>query len=433
MPPPPGDFRDWRLITLPRTGLFVAAVALIAGVQLERRNLATLGACLIIWMLVARITRPDLTRIRCRRDHGERVFEGETVRATLTLDPSGEVGEIQCLEICDEFSAGEGFYIRALLNSAFAEGKAARLFYRPRCERPRGLYVLGPLELRATDPSGLFETTALLDLFTNLLVYPRAAQLRRFEPLRTRAFRHRGERIDPLAGFSQEFREIREYRSGDNPRHIHWPVSARHGKLFVKVFEDTVAAETAIFLDLGPFARGLGSVTSEEACVGAAAAIVTRAIEESHFASLRVIGERESFVPLGSGAHHLYALLSELALARGGGSRDFASAIRHEALALRPGTTAIFVLVASAASPELEELLRSLRLRRVRVAAVLVEDMSFLALDMRQQVRRMSRRPLAEIAADWMAAGVEIFTLEKGADLARELEKEAPESVRGAR
>jgi uncharacterized protein (DUF58 family) len=43
---------------------------------------------------------------------------------------------------------------------------------------------------------------------------------------------------------------LRDYRSGDSRRHIHWRTSARRGKLTVRQFERPLHHDTAIYLDL---------------------------------------------------------------------------------------------------------------------------------------------------------------------------------------
>lgn len=47
-----------------------------------------------------------------------------------------------------------------------------------------------------------------------------------------------------------ELREIREYRSGDSLRRIHWKLSTKFDELMVKEFEKSLEANTVIMLDL---------------------------------------------------------------------------------------------------------------------------------------------------------------------------------------
>jgi uncharacterized protein (DUF58 family) len=70
-------------------------------------------------------------------------------------------------------------------------------------------------------------------------------------------------------GAGMEPRGIREYRSGDSLRHVHWPSSSRAGQLLVKEFEAGTHAAAAMFLqDQKDTDIGEGADTSLERIVG---------------------------------------------------------------------------------------------------------------------------------------------------------------------
>ena len=48
---------------------------------------------------------------------------------------------------------------------------------------------------------------------------------------------------------AMEFQGCRDYREGDNPRHIHWRSSARRGDLVVREFQDEYLSRTALIVD----------------------------------------------------------------------------------------------------------------------------------------------------------------------------------------
>jgi hypothetical protein len=82
------------------------------------------------------------------------------------------------------------------------------------------------------------------------LRFSRVYPVTRF-PLPPSSARTSGELERPSPSVGQELiREVREYRSGDNPRHIHWRSSARHDRLMVKQFDAIATSETWIVLDL---------------------------------------------------------------------------------------------------------------------------------------------------------------------------------------
>ena len=110
----------------------------------------------------------------------------------------------------------------------------------------RGVYDLGPAETRVSDPFGLLGFSRTFPEKTEVVVYPKTHALPGF-PLRGGDMEagsrgSRGQRGD-------EFASLREYRRGDDRRHIHWKSVARTGELFVKEFSLEAPRRHTIVLD----------------------------------------------------------------------------------------------------------------------------------------------------------------------------------------
>jgi uncharacterized protein (DUF58 family) len=140
----------------------------------------------------------------------------------------------------------------------------------------RGVYELGPADVRVADPFGLLSFARRFEESTEVVVYPRVYELRGF-PLRggdmeagTRGAR--GQR-------GEEFASLREYRRGDDRRHIHWKSLARTGELFVKEFSLQAPRRHTVVLDLRR--EGLRSREGEiEDAVSAAASVLAHLVRE---------------------------------------------------------------------------------------------------------------------------------------------------------
>jgi uncharacterized protein (DUF58 family) len=136
---------------------------------------------------------------------------------------------------------------RRLLARPPVEGLAKQATWEPVLFARRGLYEFGPAQIRATDPFGLLLFVRRFEARAEVVVYPEVFSLHGF-PVRGRgtetgtqnSFKQRGE----------EFSDLREYRHGDDRRHIHWKSVARMGELIVKEFAHESPQRHAVVLDL---------------------------------------------------------------------------------------------------------------------------------------------------------------------------------------
>jgi len=121
---------------------------------------------------------------------------------------------------------------------------------KTRC-RQRGRFLLGPVSLTSGDPFGLFTMQRQLNQLrkTSFIVYPanrRPAVLCAHGG--TIFWRSTLRRRTPLC--HHQCFGVREYAPGDSFNRIHWPSSARTGRLISKEFELDPTADVWLFLDL---------------------------------------------------------------------------------------------------------------------------------------------------------------------------------------
>lgn len=139
----------------------------------------------------------------------------------------------------------------------------------------RGRYQVGPTIAHMSDPMGLFAVDRQVAEATSVLVLPRWAPLRRsalkLDGLMAGEARSKWRGESPPAVSS-----IREYSSGDSLAAIHWPASARAGRLMSKLFDPEVQTTLWLILDLE---EGM-STAREEALVVAAASLGLYALRQ---------------------------------------------------------------------------------------------------------------------------------------------------------
>ena len=113
---------------------------------------------------------------------------------------------------------------------------------------PRGRYPFGDPVAVLEDPFGLERREVRLPGAGALLVYPRLTPL---ETLFSESGAHaqEGRRLLVRRPTGFDLHSVRDYEQGESLRKVHWPSTARRGKLMVKDLEDAPRDETAVLLD----------------------------------------------------------------------------------------------------------------------------------------------------------------------------------------
>ena len=165
-----------------------------------------------------------------------------------------------------------------------SKGSEVSHSYGLRCAR-RGVYQVGPLVAKASDPLGLVQRETVICEPFELLVHPRI-ELVSDRPL-TRQFEDPPIRppVSKPWPSGLEFYGMREYVPGDDLRRIVWRASARTGTLMVREAEQGITDKITFIVDTnrGSHSRdGEGLSESFEAGVRAAASLAARHLREGY-------------------------------------------------------------------------------------------------------------------------------------------------------
>ncbi|HEY3080126.1 MAG TPA: DUF58 domain-containing protein [Chloroflexota bacterium] len=215
--------------------------------------------------------------------------------------------------------------------------------------RRRGVYELGPTQLATADLFGCFRARRELPARRSVLVLPATEPLPSFQP----AGRDLpgGALIQPIGQQdAAQASTVRDYVPGDPLSRIHWPSSARAGRLIVKQLEYEPTADIWIALDMQDAPqRGLGEGSTEEAAVAAAASIARRFLEAGRAVGLIAHGDRRVALAPERGEPRLDRILEELATLRALGGVPLDEMLRRESI--RPGRSAVLVAVTPSLDP----------------------------------------------------------------------------------
>jgi uncharacterized protein (DUF58 family) len=197
------------------------------------------------------------------------------------------------------------------------------------CTR-RGVYALGPLLLRLSDPFGVFEYRRAEQATRRIVVYPPLVRLPPVEvPRGQRGGLARADLLQQYA--TPSVGGLREYRPGDMPSHIHWPTVARRDQLMVKEFDQERAGAVWIVLDCWSGAFGAAGEQGLELAVVLAASLAARLIGEGRSVGFLTDDGRERRVPPGHGPRQLWAILGELVDVGATGSAPLGNVLRRVA------------------------------------------------------------------------------------------------------
>lgn len=187
------------------------------------------------------------------------------------------------------------------------------------CTR-RGVFTLGPTDLRSGDPFGIYSVHRHEPATSTLVVMPPILPLPRIEVAPGGRVGEARSRVQALE-HSVSAARVREHLPGDSLRWIHWPTSARKNDLYIRLFDSAPAGDWWIVLDMDRQVQvGEGLDSTEEHGVILAASLTDRGLKAGRAVGL-IITEREDQVAWmrpRSGEGHRWELLHALALASPG-------------------------------------------------------------------------------------------------------------------
>ena len=274
---------------------------------------------------------------------GVRITAGSPAKLRLLLERS-RFGATKA-SVVDHLPGPRGF--------EFSQTRKRSRIEVPLAFARRGVYTLGPAEVRVADPFGLLRFAKRDSETTQVVVYPQVYELRGF-PLRggnveAGTTGSRGRR-------GEEFANLREYRRGDDRRHIHWKSLARTGELFVKEFSLQAPRRHTVALDLRR--EGLRTQENElEDAVSAAASVLTHLAGESLPFRLLDTGSVGADTGFGSEEDSYWEAMRLLATARADGVRHLGETVLGERGRLGEGV----ILVSRTRDDELPHCVRKLR------------------------------------------------------------------------
>jgi uncharacterized protein (DUF58 family) len=209
-----------------------------------------LASLLTAGFMVACLTpRASIRGLRCRRGPIEPPHAGDPIEVTMVLTSQRKsTARFVSIEQPHYLNEDNPAPAARALAVELAPGEQVSLdcMLPP---RTRGVHTLPGLRYSSRMPFGVAEWGVNSDVEGEFLVYPARGRL---DTAIISALKPSGRRAEMQARSGapgSDFRSIRDYHPGDNPRLIHWKSSARLNKLHVREMERERAAPVMIILD----------------------------------------------------------------------------------------------------------------------------------------------------------------------------------------
>ena len=262
-----------------RIGIHFAFVALFAmvGGSIRGFNLLLVLAGFLVAVLIVqwRSSRGAIECLSARRRLPQETYAGVAFRITYLIKNHSHWLSVWMVRVDD--------VIGALGSSRVTHAPCAVGCVRPGETEPaffdcliskRGRYELGPIRCSTSYPFALLTSSQLTEDVELLYVYPKRLQLRqnwqRNLPARAGHATASGRRSGPDEG---DFFGLREWKSGDSPRWIHWRTTARTMTPVVRQFEQSTRLDVCALVDA--FSDSRESLRACETAISLAGTLLT--------------------------------------------------------------------------------------------------------------------------------------------------------------
>lgn len=361
--------------------------------------------------------RFNIPDIEIQRVTQETAFEDEMLNIKMSIRNNLSRGAT-FFEMVDYFPAAKPGKEKASLFVLEIGANEEKSFnYSIECYK-RGLWKIGPIEVISQDALGFFRMKQVLNIASNIIVYPSFFKIFAFPPLASGSVSWMGVETAKISGDSHEFFGIREYQRGDAISRIHWPSSAKHNKLIVKQFERNSIQEVTIVLDLKKGNDiGVGRETTMEYSVKIAGSVARFLMNSGAFVQIMGYTKEAVVVPFGKGDSHLYKILEYLARVRSEGDYTLSETL-DEASFVTPYSSTLITIMLDTDMEALSSLVQ-FKLKGIKLMVIVLSSSTFGHTEESEYLDSEGAKRFDEALASLDAY---VYRISKGDDLEKKFE-----------
>jgi uncharacterized protein (DUF58 family) len=294
-----------------------------------------------------------------------------------------------------DFSDLPGHQVSRVVNS-LGSRSTSRWQVRTLCQQ-RGRFTLGPMTVTSGDPLGIFRFTRQAPGVNSVVVIPATVPIPQFSP--PMGYLPGGETMHRRTPYvTASVSGVRDYAPGDSFNRIHWPSSARTGRLISKEFELDPLSDIWIFLDMHDDAQAASPwrpadvsepmpwlhrrpehvalpPSTVEYGVTIAASLAEHFLQDDREVGFLSYAHTRELIQPDRGERQLSRLMEVLAVLQADGHIPLAQVLASEGAHLARHTT--LVVITSSTDNRWVTALRGLRARGVHGVAVLMAGRTF--------------------------------------------------------
>jgi uncharacterized protein (DUF58 family) len=265
--------RAWRRFSFTAGGVAftLGTVAIGLAAMNTGNNLLylLLGAMLGFIVASSWLSEQAIRDLTVERHHIHPVTVGSELRLGYDVANRKRFLPSLAVEICEEGLPDRAFVAHVPPRGAVA-ARSLNSFVR------RGIYPLGTVTLSTSFPFGLFRKERDVEIPGEIVVWPRTDRRVREPVTGSGRLPRAGVSLRGVAGARGEYRSLRGYRPGDDPKDIHWRSSARQREPVIREYERDGAETRWICLDTRAEEGDAAEVAIEVAAALAAGAVAER-------------------------------------------------------------------------------------------------------------------------------------------------------------
>jgi uncharacterized protein (DUF58 family) len=207
----------------------------------------------------------------------------------------------------------------------------------------RGLHQMNRYQISTSFPFGFIKRAVTHEQRDTMLVYPALGQVDPKVLALCRSADSSGAIMRPRPGGNDEFYGVKEYRQGNNPRHIYWRRSARTGVLVSKEMTQVSPPRVTLLLDTYCPLRTVDAHAEIERSIAMAATLASHALEAGLSVGLITFSGEWNNVAPARGKRHRRDLLAHMARLPLNTDHSTADLLAYAHSIAEPGSTPVLI------------------------------------------------------------------------------------------